>query len=90
MAAGSRPLCAPLYDVGGQVQEVRGHVDDVIQDAVFLLVVGHPPLTLLTLSARVAALTQALVWLYADSSVATGWFTFSWTQKSTKISLMIN
>lgn len=46
------------------------------QYAVFLLIVGHTPFALLTLVAGVATLTQALVRLRADSSVATGWFTF--------------
>lgn len=61
-----------LYDVAGQVQEVRGHVDDVAQQAVLLLVVGHPPLALLALVPRVAALAQALVGLHADAAVAAG------------------
>lgn len=61
-----------LYDVAGQVQEVRGHVDDVAQQAVFLLVVGHAPLALLALVPGVAALAQALVGLHADAAVAAG------------------
>lgn len=61
-----------LYDVAGQVQEVRGHVDDVAQQAVLLLVVGHAPLALLALVPGVAALAQALVGLHADAAVAAG------------------
>lgn len=63
-----------LYDVAGQVQEVRGHADDVAQQAVLLLVVGHSPLALLALVPRVAALAQALVGLHADAAVAAGRF----------------
>lgn len=51
----------------------------MVQYAVFLLVVGHPSLAVLTLAAGIAALTQALVWLYADSTVATGWLAFSYS-----------
>lgn len=43
-----------------------------------LLVVGHTPLALLTLVAGVPTLTQALVGLHADSSIAAGWFTFGY------------
>lgn len=50
----------------------------MVQYAVFLLVVGHTPLTLLTLGPGVAALTQALVGLHTHSSVAAGWFTFGY------------
>lgn len=50
----------------------------MVQYAVFLLVVGHAPLTLLTLSPRVATLTQALVGLHTYSSVAASWFTFGY------------
>lgn len=63
---------AALYDVAGQVQEVRGHADDVAQQALLLLVVGHAPLALLTLVPGVAALAQALVGLHADAAVAAG------------------
>lgn len=48
----------------------------MVQYTVFLLVVGHTPLTFLALGAGVAALTQALVGLHTHSSVAAGWFTF--------------
>lgn len=65
-------MAAALYDVAGEVQEVRGHVDDVAQQAVLLLVVGHAPLALLALVPGVAALAQALVGLHADAAVATG------------------
>lgn len=47
----------------------------MVEYAVFLLVVGHAMLTLLTLGPRVAALTQALVGLHTHSSIAAGWFT---------------
>ena len=50
----------------------------MVQYTVFLLVIGHTPLTLLTLGAGVAALTQALVRLHTHSPVAAGWFTFGY------------
>lgn len=78
---GNSPLCVPLYDIAGQVQEIRGHVNDVVKYAVFLLVVGHTPLAFLTLGPRVAALTQALVGLHTHSSIAAGWFTFGYIRE---------
>lgn len=74
---GVDPLPVPLYHVASEVQQVRGHVYDVVQDAVLLLVARHAPLTLLTLGARVAALTQAVVGLNTHASVTTGWLAFS-------------
>lgn len=70
------PLPTLLYDIAGQVEEVRRHVDEAVQDAVFLLVVGHAPLALLALGAGIAALAQALVGLHTHSSVAAGRLTF--------------
>lgn len=54
------------------------------QYAVFLLVVGHAPLTLLALGPGVAALTQALVGLHTHPTVAAGWLTFGYGQKREK------
>lgn len=53
----------------------------MVQYAVFLLVVGHTPLALFTLAARIATLTQALVGLHAHPSIAAGWFTFGYNQR---------
>lgn len=85
----THPPRALLYDVAGQVEEVRRHVDEVVQDAVLLLVVGHAPLALLTLGPRIATLAQALVGLHTHSSVAAGWLTFGcskWREKQTQMS----
>lgn len=76
VTVGGNLPCALLYDIAGQVKEVRRHVNEVVQYAVFLLVIGHVPLTLLTLGPRIATLAQALVGLHAHSSVAAGWLTF--------------
>lgn len=70
-----------LYNVAGQVQEVRGHADDVAQQAVLLLVVGQAPLALLALVPRVAALAQALVGLHADAAVAAGRLALGWGRR---------
>lgn len=48
----------------------------MVQYAVFLLVIGHTPLTLLTMGPGIATLAQALVGLHTHSSVAAGWLTF--------------
>lgn len=74
---GVDPLPVPLYHVASEVQQVRGHVYDVVQDAVLLLVARHAPLALLTLGARVAALTQAVVGLNTHATVTTGRLAFS-------------
>lgn len=74
---GVDPLPMPLYHVASEVQQVRGHVYDVVQDAVLLLVARHAPLALLTLGARVAALTQAVVGLNTHATVTTGRLAFS-------------
>ena len=81
---GAAPLGAALYDIAGQVQEVRGHVNDVVQYAIFLLVIRHAPFTLLTLGPRVATLTQALAGLHTYSSIAAGWFTFGYNYREDK------
>lgn len=56
----------------------------MVQYAIFLLVIGHTPFTLLTLRPRVATFAQALVGLHANSSVAAGWFTFSYSHEEKK------
>ena len=72
---GAGPLPVPLYDVAGQVQQVGGHVDEVVQDAVLLLVIRQARLALFTLGAGVAPLAQALIGLHAHASVATAGLT---------------
>lgn len=65
-----------LYNITGEVQQVRRHVNDVLQDAVFLTVPSCPSISFLALAASESFLAETLVGLHTDPAIATGWFTF--------------
>lgn len=68
-------LNCSLYNVTGEVQQVRGHVNDVLQYAVFLTIPSCATLTFLALCSRETFFAETLVGLHADPTVTAGWFT---------------
>lgn len=73
-----------LYNITGEVQQVRRHVNDVLQDAVFLTVPSCSSLSFLALTAGESFLAETLVGLHADPTVTTGGFAFGckWQAKA--------
>lgn len=70
-----------LHDETGEVQQIRSHVDDVVHDAVLALFHLRAAFSLLTLSAGVAVLTEALVRFDAYATIPARGFTLGYVKK---------
>lgn len=80
-------LSQKLYNVTCEIQQIRCHVNDLIQNTC----PGNSAdasVHLFTLRTKIAFLTEALVGSDADTSVTTCWLTFSCKKENTMVFLI--
>lgn len=69
-------LSLPYLDnVTGEVQQIWCHIKDMIQNAIFILILLYASLSFLTLCPGKAFLTEALVGFNADATISASGFT---------------